>query len=122
MKLIDTNLDNNEFEKLKKSKEVSNTGFGVHGKYHLVYFIFIYILQKYKINDIKILNCTYACNYLQNNHDNLKKLFINVIDDKEFEKIKSENKMIKFTGGNRRFIKTLKIKKQSLIYKIINIF
>ena len=102
--------------KIKNSKEVKNTKFGIHGKYHLTYFIFIYVYQKYNIKNIKFLDCSwnnFPCKFLQDNHTELKKLFTDEISNKNYNHLLN-NKMLKFTGSNRKFIETLKLKKTVL--------
>lgn len=104
-----------ELQKLLSNKDVNYQNFITHGVYHMVYFVFIYILYKYYKNGMKntlFLECTsdpnkLVCSYIsyQGSSKNEAQLsmFNKPISEYEYNNIKRK-KMVKLVNRNRKDI------------------
>lgn len=112
---------NIELQKLKNDKSVNYQNFGAHGVYHIVYYIFIYILYKYDIKNIYSLDCnnnSLICADTANNIEIIKGALNQPINDDEYNKL-LDNKLIKITNTGRNMLKNLDIKPNSFMDKFI---
>ena len=112
------------YKELINDKDVDYQNFITHGPYHLVYFVMINALSKNKLHPYIIYeNCSYnkyPCKYFHN-HYNINELYHKSITQEELNDIQDQ-KLIKLTGTNRKYIDhyKLKIKENSLLYHLIN--
>lgn len=118
----------NDLNVLKSDIEVNYQNFRGHGTYHILYYIYIYILYKNDIDNLLFLDCdpedlTCSCLMTSNIGSKFKNLFLKPISDEEFNKIK-EKRMVKLTRFSRNVIKTIKdkVKSNSFIDRINKIF
>lgn len=105
-----------------KQKNINYQKFSHHGHYHLIYYIMIYVQQKYKIENINILSCpetTFPGIYMWHIKE-LPLLFTKTISESELEETK-KHKMIKLAGYNRSFIEkhNLEPLPNTLLHKLI---
>ena len=121
IEVLNQNNLENELTKLKNDKTVNYQNFGHHGIYHIIYYIYTYIIYKHQINNFEVLKCSpnsVVCSSLFDNYDEFKKLFTENITDDKYE-IMIDEKIIKFTKVNREIIKMFKIKPNSFMDKFI---
>ena len=102
----------NSYRILLSDKSVDYQNFVNHGPYHLIYFIIIYTLTKNHLhNKIEYLDCSYPnypCISLDRRHHNrIKELFLNKLNSEEFNQFCYDNKFVKFTRYNRKYIEKL---------------
>lgn len=118
----DLNLET-ELNILKADKDVDYQKFGIHGVYHIVYYIYIYTLFKNNISRMKFLSCydyEYACISSFSEETNIpkfKELFTKPINNDEFDQI-SENKLIKLVSVYRNIANELKPVNNSYIDRL----
>lgn len=109
-----------ELKKLKMDRSVNYQNFSNHGTYHILYYIFIYVLYKYPPTNSIFLDCNkdkLVCSFMGNN-DKIVSLFNKSISDNEYNNIQKE-KLIKLTKQDRESIKKVKIVENSFIDRMI---
>ena len=96
------------YKRLISDTNVNYQNFISHGPYHLVYFVMINTLTKNNLHDkIEYLDCSYSsypCQTFTNNYK-INELFLQKFTDKEFLQFCYENKFVKLTNYNRKYIK-----------------
>jgi hypothetical protein len=114
----------NDLYNLKNDIEVNYQNFRGHGTYHILYYIYVYIIYKNDIDNILFLDCNpedLTCSCLMNSSIGVdfKNLFVKPISDEKFNKIK-EKRMVKLARYSRDSIRLLKnkIQKDSFIDRI----
>lgn len=115
----------NDLYNLKSDIEVNYQNFRGHGTYHILYYIYIYVLYKNNIEHLLFLDCdpedlTCSCLMTSNIGMDFKNLFLKPISEKEFYKIKKK-RMVKLARYSRDAIRVLKnkIQKNSFIDRIL---
>jgi len=109
-----------EFEKLKQDPKIDYQKFKNHQSYHIVYFIYIYILYTNNINNVYFLDCNkyiYPCSLCKGRKYLIRDLYTQQINNNQFNFVK-EKKLIKLTNDGRKIINKLKIVEDSFIDKL----
>ena len=114
-----------ELQKLLMENSVDYQKFSQHGSYHIIYYIFIYILYLYNIRNglyltcsSETLTCSFAKYYGKQNIAHVN-LFINPISDEEYKEIENNN-MVKLINNNRKEIDDIgRIVEDSFIDRIL---
>ena len=116
----------NSYIRLISDKSVDYQNFISHGPFHLAYFVIINTLTKNNLyNNIEYLDCSnlnWPCKSFTNNYK-INELFLKKIDPKDFTQFCHDNKFVKLTSYNRKYIEYLSMKpiEGSIVDKLLRI-
>ena len=103
----------NSYKRLISDKNVDYQNFISHGPFHLAYFVIINTLTKNNLHDkIEYLDCSYSgypCQTISNNYK-INELFLKTMNSEDFIQFCHDNKFVKLTSYNRKYIEYLNMK------------